>query len=210
MGWKAERKGKKRSGQRDTRRRSGVQSPNPQSERDRSTDEEEELGSKACSLASMDASPPSPAEAVPRPEDAAAADDDDEGEWDADGFVIPNLSAQENDVTEHSVPKSKDPEPLQEKEEKIYLGPHGAPPSQAKQQEFNTVGRKQRFRNKLKEADSKFTGNGHENKVESLRELMGAKTDSKGMPKGSPPDWLDPHCHESEFDRKKPQQPTSK
>ncbi|KAL5210948.1 hypothetical protein ABZP36_006571 [Zizania latifolia] len=202
MGWKREEEER-----RDERRRSGVPSPNPQSERDRSTEEEEEEEARralSASLASMAASPPSPAEAVPPPKDAAAADEE-EGEWDADGFVIPNLSTEENDVTEHRVPKSKDPEPLQEKEEKIYLGPHGAPPSQAKQQEFNTVGRKQRFRSKLKEADSKFTGNGHENKVESLRELMGAKTDSKGMPKGSPPDWLDPHCHESEFDRKKPQ-----
>uniref|UniRef100_A0A0D9ZA65 Uncharacterized protein n=1 Tax=Oryza glumipatula TaxID=40148 RepID=A0A0D9ZA65_9ORYZ len=89
-----------------------------------------------------------------------------------------------------------------EKEEKIYLGPHGAPPSQAKQQEINIVGRKQRFRNKLKEADNKFTGNAQENKVETLRELMGARTHSKGVPKSSPRDWLDPHCHESEFDRK--------
>jgi hypothetical protein len=82
------------------------------------------------------------------------------------------------------------------------LGPHGAPPSQAKQQEINIVGRKQRFRNKLKEADNKFTGNAQENKVETLRELMGARTHSKGVPKSSPRDWLDPHCHESEFDRK--------
>ncbi|EAY90877.1 hypothetical protein OsI_12482 [Oryza sativa Indica Group] len=82
------------------------------------------------------------------------------------------------------------------------LGTHGAPPSQAKQQEINIVGRKQRFRNKLKEADNKFTGNAQENKVETLRELMGARTHSKGVPKSSPRDWLDPHCHESEFDRK--------
>lgn len=87
-------------------------------------------------------------------------------------------------------------------EEKIYLGPHGAPPSQAKQQELNTVGRKQRFRNKLKEADRKSTGNAQENKVESLRELMGARADSTGVAKSSRRDWLDPHCHESEFDRK--------
>jgi hypothetical protein len=89
----------------------------------------------------------------------------------------------------------------QASDEKIYLGPHGAPPSQAKQQELNTVGRKQRFRNKLKEADRKFSGNAQENKVENLRELMGARGGTS-LPKSSPRDWLDPHCHESEFDRK--------
>lgn len=148
---------------------------------------------------SMAASSPSPAEAAPPPDADAAAGED---EWDADGFVIPNLASQDDDVTKPSVAKATDPEPLQVKEEKIYLGPHGAPPSQAKQQELNTTGRKQRFRNKLKEADRKFTGNAQENKVESLRELMGARTDRTGMPKNSPRDWLDPHCHESEFDRK--------
>uniref|UniRef100_M8B1I7 Uncharacterized protein n=1 Tax=Aegilops tauschii TaxID=37682 RepID=M8B1I7_AEGTA len=92
---------------------------------------------------------------------------------------------------------------LMAKEEKIYLGPHGAPPSGAKQQQLNTVGRKQSFRNKLKEADRKSSGNAQENKVESLRELMGAvTTDSRGMAKSSRRDWLDPHCRESEFDRK--------
>uniref|UniRef100_A0A0A9GEZ4 Uncharacterized protein n=1 Tax=Arundo donax TaxID=35708 RepID=A0A0A9GEZ4_ARUDO len=141
---------------------------------------------------------PSPVEAAP-PLDAAAAEED---EWDADGFVIPNLSTQDVDVTEPSVPKAKDPEPLQVKDEKIYLGPHGAPPSQGKLQELNTVGRKQRFRNKLKEADKKFTGSAQENKVENLRELMGARANSVGMPKSSPRDWLDPHCHEFEFERK--------
>jgi hypothetical protein len=87
----------------------------------------------------------------------------------------------------------------QEKEEKIYLGPRGAPPSQAKQQELNS---KQSFRNKLKEADRKSTGNVQENKVEILRELMGARAVNTGVAKSSRRDWLDPHCHESEFDRK--------
>ncbi|WVZ59765.1 hypothetical protein U9M48_009866 [Paspalum notatum var. saurae] len=149
----------------------------------------------------MDAPSPSPAEAAPVPPlEATPADEEDE--WDADGYVIPNLPTQDNDVTEPSVPKENDPEPPQAKDEKIYLGPHGTPPSQGKQQELHTVGRKQRFRNKLKEADRKFTGNTQENKVESLRELMGARASGAGMPKSSPRDWLDPHCHESEFDRK--------
>ncbi|CAN6287582.1 unnamed protein product [Urochloa humidicola] len=143
---------------------------------------------------------PSPVEAASPPEPPAA--DDEEDEWDADGYVIPNLITQDNDVTDPSIPEAKDPEPPQAKDEKIYLGPHGAPPSQAKQQELNTIGRKQRFRNKLKEADRKFTGTAQENKVESLRELMGARASGTNMPKSSPRDWLDPHCHESEFDRK--------
>ncbi|XP_051207398.1 uncharacterized protein [Lolium perenne] len=142
----------------------------------------------------MAASASSPAEASP-PLDSVASDD----EWDADGFVIPNLTNQDDDVTTHSVPKVTDPKPQQEKEEKIYLGPHGAPPSQAKQQELNS---KQRFRNKLKEADRKSTGNVQENKVEILRELMGARAVNTGVAKSSRRDWLDPHCHESEFDRK--------
>jgi hypothetical protein len=32
---------------------------------------------------------------------------------DADGYVIPNLLTQDNDVTEPSIPEAKDPEPLQ-------------------------------------------------------------------------------------------------
>ncbi|CAM0955598.1 unnamed protein product [Alopecurus aequalis] len=135
----------------------------------------------------MAASFPSPAEASP-PLDSAASDE----EWDDD----------DDDVTTHNVAKAKDPKPQQAIEEKIYLRPHGAPPCQAEQQELSTVGRKQRFRNKLKEADRKSTGNVQENKVESLRELMGARTDNTGVAKSSRRDWLDPHCHESEFDRK--------
>ncbi|KAL6894660.1 hypothetical protein ACP4OV_008758 [Aristida adscensionis] len=147
----------------------------------------------------MAAPSPSAAETDP-PLDASA--DAEEDEWDADGFVIPDVTTQDDNATEPSVPKATDPEPPQEKDEKIYLGPHGAPPSQAKQQDLNTVGRKQRFRNKLKEADKKFTGNAQENKEETLRELMGTRANIVGTPKSSPRDWLDPHCRESEFDRK--------
>ena len=53
------------------------------------------------------------------------------------------------------------------------LGPHGAPPSQAKQQEPNSSSRKQKFKQKLKEADRRFGGTGRENKVDNLRELVG-------------------------------------
>lgn len=88
------------------------------------------------------------------------------------------------------------------KEENIYLGPHGAPPSQVKQQELNSSSRKQRFRQKLKEADRRTSGTGRENKVENLRELVGGgKATNFNMSKGSKRDWLDPHCHESEFEK---------
>lgn len=86
------------------------------------------------------------------------------------------------------------------REENIYLGPHGAPPSQSKQQELNPSGRKQRFKQKLKEADRRISA-GRENKVENLRELVGGGKSSPGMSKGSTRDWLDPHCHESQFNK---------
>ncbi|KAK4767789.1 hypothetical protein SAY87_002930 [Trapa incisa] len=90
---------------------------------------------------------------------------------------------------------------LAKKEEKIYLGPHGAPPSLSKQQ----APRKLRFKQKMKEADKKFGGSGRENKVENLRELVGGgstRLPSPTMTKGSPRDWLDPHCHESQFQKR--------
>lgn len=90
------------------------------------------------------------------------------------------------------------------KEENIYLGPHGAPPSQSKQQELNSSSRKQKFKQKLKEADKKISsGTGRENKLDNLRELVGGGgRESVGMAKGSSKDWLDPHCHESQFERR--------
>ncbi|RZC50560.1 hypothetical protein C5167_018997 [Papaver somniferum] len=91
---------------------------------------------------------------------------------------------------------------VSKEEEKIYLGPHGTPPFQVKQQELSsTSGRKQRFRQKLKDADRKYLGAGRENKVENLRELVGSSKGSSSMPKNSPRDWLDPHCDESLFER---------
>ncbi|KAE8691384.1 cysteine synthase 2-like isoform X1 [Hibiscus syriacus] len=94
---------------------------------------------------------------------------------------------------------------LTKKGENIYLGPHGAPPSQSRQQELNLSSRKQRFKQKLKEADRRIGGAGQENKVENLKELVcGGKT-SPNMSKGSPGDWLDPHCDESQFEKSYPQ-----
>lgn len=87
-------------------------------------------------------------------------------------------------------------------EENIYLGPHGAPPSQSKQQEVTASSRKQRFKQKLKEADRRNSGTGRENKVENIRELVGGgKGSNSSMTKGSSRDWLDPHCHESQFEK---------
>ncbi|KAK8923821.1 hypothetical protein KSP39_PZI019861 [Platanthera zijinensis] len=86
-------------------------------------------------------------------------------------------------------------------EEKIYLGPHGAPPSQAKQQDPSAAGRKQRLKQKLKEADHKYSGTGRENKADTIRELVGNKMVTKTVPKNSQREWLDPHCHESYFER---------
>jgi hypothetical protein len=69
------------------------------------------------------------------------------------------------------------------------------------------AGRKQKLKHKLREADKKFVGKtgGRENKIESLREIMGGGNqmyNSHAAKKGSSRDWLDPHCHESEFDRR--------
>ena len=87
------------------------------------------------------------------------------------------------------------------KDDYIYLGPHGAPPSQTRQQEQNSSSRKQRFKQKLKEADGRFGGTGREDKVDNLRELVGGKMPVNPS-KSSSRDWLDPHCHESQFERK--------
>lgn len=81
----------------------------------------------------------------------------------------------------------------------IYLGPHGAPPSQSKQ-DLNLTNRKQRLKQKLKEADRRTT-TGRENKLENLRELVGGGKSSTNMAKGSSRDWLDPHCHEAQFEK---------
>ncbi|KAL2944948.1 50S ribosomal protein L9 [Bienertia sinuspersici] len=120
----------------------------------------------------------------------------EEDEWDTDGFVIPSLGIENPDQTES--------EPLKDKLEKIYLGPHGAPP-QSKQQESNiSTSRKQRFKQKLKEADKKTSNTGRENRVESLREIVGTGGKLSGkMAKGQSKDWLDSHCDESMFERLK-------
>ncbi|MQM16733.1 hypothetical protein Taro_049691 [Colocasia esculenta] len=129
---------------------------------------------------------------------------DEEDEWDTDGFVIPSLSIGDPELGSQHMSEVADPKPSSKpvKEEKIYLGPHGAPPSQAKQQDHSpSSGHKVRFKNKLKEADRRFAGSGRENKVETLRELVGGTATSLTMSKSLPRDWLDPHCHESQFEK---------
>ncbi|CAN1189381.1 hypothetical protein LINPERPRIM_LOCUS5348, partial [Linum perenne] len=125
---------------------------------------------------------------------------------DTDGFVIPSLGIENRDQSTHNdseIDALKPPPPKQAKEEEhIYLGPHGAPPSQSKQQELNSSSRKQRFKQKLKDADRRISGTGRENKLENLQELVGGgKTSTNNMRKSSPKDWLDPHCDESQFEK---------
>ncbi|XP_057982312.1 uncharacterized protein LOC131167524 [Malania oleifera] len=132
----------------------------------------------------------------------------EEDEWDTEGFVIPSLGIGDPNQNEPNVPVPEDLKASSteaKKEENIYLGPHGAPPSQSKHQEQNSSGRKQRFKQKLKEADKRITGPGRENKLENLRDLVGGGKVTVNMSKGSPRDWLDPHCHESQFEKWCPQ-----
>ncbi|KAF5479059.1 hypothetical protein F2P56_005565 [Juglans regia] len=131
---------------------------------------------------------------------------EDDDEWDTDGFVIPSLEI--GDPVQHEVdgPEVESPKlpPKAKKEENIYLGPHGAPPSRSKQQEYNSAGRKQRFKQKLKEADRRTSETGRENKLENLRELVGDGKATVSVAKGSSRDWLDLHCHESQFEKWNP------
>ncbi|ONK76219.1 uncharacterized protein A4U43_C03F25250 [Asparagus officinalis] len=141
--------------------------------------------------------------------------EEQEDDWDTDGFVIPSLSIGDSDSSNQAAPEVTDvqlPPKVIKEQEKIYLGPHGAPPSQAKQHQLdlNTGGgRKQRFKQKLNEADRRSSGTttGRENKVEYIRDLVGSRIGNKTttadamMHQASTRDWLDPHCHESQFER---------
>ncbi|GLT51743.1 hypothetical protein SLA2020_343420 [Shorea laevis] len=140
----------------------------------------------------------------PSPVHTTSSLNEEEDEWDTDGFVIPSLGIEDSNTNKadaSEVEALKPPSPKTKKEENIYLGPHGAPPSQSRQQELNLSSRKQRFKQKLKEADRRISGTGRENKVENLRELVGGGRVSANMQKGSPRDWLDPHCNESQFEK---------
>ncbi|OMP04259.1 hypothetical protein COLO4_09820 [Corchorus olitorius] len=144
---------------------------------------------------------PSPVNATP------SVLEQEEDEWDTDGFVIPSLGIEEPDKKKADATEveTSNPPSQTKKEENIYLGPHGAPPSQSRQQEPNPSSRKQRFKQKLKEADRRISGAGRENKVENLRELVGGGKATSNMSKGSPREWLDPHCNEAQFEKWYPQ-----
>ncbi|THU71953.1 hypothetical protein C4D60_Mb04t06980 [Musa balbisiana] len=114
----------------------------------------------------------------------------EEDDWDTDGFVIPSLVISDSDLANTNVREVKGPKPPANtirEAEKIYLGPHGAPP-QARQQESNASSHRQRFKHKLREADGRFPGTGRKNKVETLQQLVGSKVSSRGMLKTSPRD----------------------
>ncbi|KAJ0267032.1 hypothetical protein HA466_0009230 [Hirschfeldia incana] len=124
--------------------------------------------------------------------------EEDDDEWDTDGFVVPSLEIEQDTVNDSEDATSS---PQIKAEESIYLGPHGgAPPSQL--QDGNAASRKQRFKQKLKEADQKMNVSGRENKVANLRELVGGVENGTNVSKGVSRDWLDPHCHESEFEKR--------
>eukprot|EP00252_Welwitschia_mirabilis_P020535 TRINITY_DN5059_c0_g1_i2.p1 TRINITY_DN5059_c0_g1~~TRINITY_DN5059_c0_g1_i2.p1 ORF type:complete len:141 (-),score=43.69 TRINITY_DN5059_c0_g1_i2:155-577(-) len=121
-------------------------------------------------------------------------------DWDADGFEIPSLKSAR---IENAFTVSEEQRPFQSEKEKeaLYLGPCGASPSRVKQELNGAVGRKQKFKQKLKEAEKKRSSSGYENKVENLRDLMGGKMNPKTIAAPSN-EWLDPFCHESQFERK--------
>lgn len=86
--------------------------------------------------------------------------------------------------------------------ENIYLGPHGAPPQYGRGQDTSTTAnRKQRLKQKLKDAEKKTSTPARENKVEVLQDLMGSKPGGGHNPRGTESEWLDPYCHESHFER---------
>ncbi|KAK4778754.1 hypothetical protein SAY86_006282 [Trapa natans] len=117
------------------------------------------------------------------PPSAHTAPELEEDEWDNDGFVIPSLEIDGADPAEQDAPNLQT---------SVATSQMQAP-------------QKLRFKQKMKEADKKFGGSGRENKVENLRELVGGgstRLPSPTMTKGSPRDWLDPHCHESQFQKR--------
>uniref|UniRef100_A0A7N0RCC5 Uncharacterized protein n=1 Tax=Kalanchoe fedtschenkoi TaxID=63787 RepID=A0A7N0RCC5_KALFE len=144
----------------------------------------------------------------PAPPTPPVADDD---EWDTEGFLIPSLGVADpnrNEMPPTSADTAKTSSPkAPKKEESIYLGRYGAPLEQSNQIEPAPTGRKKKLKHKLKEADKRSSETGRENKLDNLRELVGVSMQDspRNMPKSSPRDWLDPHCHESEFERRSSQ-----
>ncbi|CAA6653603.1 unnamed protein product [Spirodela intermedia] len=120
-----------------------------------------------------------------------------------DGYVIPSLTGGESEMGSPHVPEEvADRKPPSTRRRYIWATRGPAVPSQAAQEQQNPTAYRQRFKNKLKEADRKFAGAGRENKLDALRELVGSNSPaSLALPKSSPRDWLDPHCHESHFEK---------
>ncbi|XP_024379320.1 uncharacterized protein [Physcomitrium patens] len=138
----------------------------------------------------------------------AASSPSEDDEWDADGFEIPSLDVgrpivanrkertQSHDTFRPSYQRSA------AGTEHIYLGPHGAPPQHGRGgQETSTPNRKQRLKQKLKDAERKTSIASRENKVEVLQDLMGTKPAAVPTARGAESEWLDPYCHESQFER---------
>ncbi|KAH6558218.1 hypothetical protein KP509_1Z073400 [Ceratopteris richardii] len=122
---------------------------------------------------------------------------------DADDFEIPSLKLEKADLEKEEKNRTKKITVQKDKSESgpIYLGPHGAPPSHLKQQESTAGGKKTKRKQKLKDSEKKSASFGRENKVDILRDLMGSKGQIQAAHNGSPSEWLDPHCHESQFER---------
>ncbi|KAH9330106.1 hypothetical protein KI387_002214, partial [Taxus chinensis] len=80
-------------------------------------------------------------------------------EWDADGFEIPSLKLVNCDSLKDGALGASSPTSSSQKmatiNEKIYLGPHWAPPSQVKQQELKTTGKRQVHKQKPTEGDKR-------------------------------------------------------
>jgi len=138
----------------------------------------------------------------------AASSPSEDDEWDADGFEIPSL-----DAGRPAEPSRKERTQSEETyrpsyqrtvagTEHIYLGPHGAPPQYGRGGQDSTApNRKQRLKQKLKDRESKSSASSRENKVEVLQDLMGSKSGGGPTPRGAESEWLDPYCHESQFER---------
>lgn len=141
---------------------------------------------------------------------AHASSPTEDDEWDADGFEIPSLDAgRPVDSSRKERTQSEETyRPTYQRSvtgaENTYLGPHGAPPQYGRGgQDSSTQNRKQRLKQKLKDAERKSSASSRENKVEVLQDLMGSTKLRGGgpNPRGAESEWLDPYCHESQFER---------
>ncbi|KAL0320879.1 UNVERIFIED_CONTAM: hypothetical protein Sradi_5349400 [Sesamum radiatum] len=117
----------------------------------------------------------------------------DEDEWDTDGFVIPSLGIEDQEQNSTDSPRAEDSKLSEVKDPTVLLH---------LKRNNKSITLLARFKQKLKEADRRYGGTGRENKVDNLRELVGGGKMPLVASKSSPREWLDPHCHESEFERR--------